>query len=371
MKTIKSVLSVILCLVLVFSFAGCHKQGEIAVKFGDVEFTSAMYSMALLNADSEARSLVDEAKAAEKSESEESSETTTTTETVDYLKEQVEGVSFVEWVETTAVEELSKMAAYRILCKENNLELEEDVKEQINSYVDYYYPNYEPMLTANGIGKNSYKEMELGYAYSDTYFKFLYGEGGSKAVPEADMKAVYDESYRTVFMLYSDLSQLKTDDEKNAEIEKLNGFKARLDKGESIVDIYNEYNSLSGDNAVKEEKDVISIISDAEVDANYGFEDFATVKELSVGQTTAFDQSAHEGHDHSTSYYFVIKVIDTTDVIVDTEENTTFFDTVKDSIRWNLKEEEYNTDIETYAATLTPVINKRAIKPFKVENIQY
>ncbi len=366
MKTLKSILSLVLCLALVFSFAGCHKQGEIAVKFGDIEFTSAMYSMALLNADSEARSLVDEAKAAEKTDGD-----TTSTQTVDYLKEQVEGVSFKEWVETTAIEELSKMAAYRILCKENGVELEEDVIAQMDSYVDYYYSYYEAMLSANGIGKNTYKEMELGYAYSDAYFEFLYGEEGSKAVPEADMKAVYNESYRTVFMLYSDLSQLSTDDEKAKEKARLDGFKTRLDKGESIVDIYNEFNSLTGDNAVKEEKDVISIIADAEVDSSYGFEDFATVKELSAGQTTAFDQAEHEGHDHSTSYYFVIKVIDTTDMIVDTEENTTFFDTVKSSIRWSLKEEEYNTDIATYAATLTPVINKRAIKPFKVENIKY
>ncbi len=368
MKTLKSILAVVLSMLLVFSFAGCHKQGEIAVKFGDVEFTSAMYSMALLNADSEARSLVDEAKAAEKTEGE---ETSTTTETTDYLAEQVEGVSFKEWVETTAIEELSKIAAYRILCKENGVELEEETIEQINSYVDYYYPNYEAMLAANGIGKTTYKEMEMGYAYSDAYFEFLYGENGSKAVPEADMKAVYDESYRTVFMLYSDLSQLKTDDEKAAEKAKLDGFKARLDKGESIVDIYNEYNSLTGDNAVKEEKDVISIIADAEVDANYGFEDFETVKAVAAGSTVAFDQAEHEGHDHQTSYYFVIKVIDTTDMVVDAEENTTFFDAVKGSIRWNLKQEEYEADIATYAATLTPVINKRAIKPFKVEKISY
>ena len=370
MKTIKSILSIMLCLALVLSFAGCHKKGEIAVKFGDVEFTSAMYSMALLNADSEARSIVDEAKAAEKTESEDANSTSIAEQT-DYLKEQVEGVAFEEWVKTKALEELSKMAAYRILCKENEVELTEDVIAQIDSYVNYYYPNYEAMLTANGIGKNTYREMELGYAYSDAYFEFLYGEEGSKAVPEADMKAVYDESYRTVFMLYSDLSQLKTDDEKAKEKERLDGFKARLDKGESIVDIYNEFNSLTGDNAVKEEKDVISIIADAEVDSNYGFEDFETVKALSVGATTAFDQAEHEGHDHQTSYYFVIKVIDTTDMVVDTENNTTFFDAVKGSIRWNLKQEEYEADIATYAATLTPVINKNAIKPFKVENIKY
>jgi hypothetical protein len=241
----------------------------------------------------------------------------------------------------------------------------------MDSYVDYYYPNYEAMLSANGIGKNTYKEMQLGYAYSDAYFEFLYGEEGSKAVPEADMKAVYNESYRTVFMLYSDLSQFSTDDEKTEEKARLDAFKTRLDNGESIVDIYNEFNSLTGDNAVKEEKDVISIIADAEVDSNYGFEDFSAVKELSVGQTTAFDQAEHEDHDHSTSYYFVIKVIDTTDMVVDTEENTTIFDTVKASIRWSLKEEEYNTDIATYAASLTPEVNKRAIKPFKVESIKY
>lgn len=369
MKTLKRALALILTLVLVFSFAGCHKQGEIAVTFGDIEFTSAMYSMALLNADNEARSLVDEALAAEKEESQDSS-STTTPEAVDYLSQQVEGVSFTEWVETTALEELSKMAAYRILCKENEIELKEDVIAQMDSYVDYYYSYYEPMLTANGIGKNTYKEMELGYAYSDAYFEFLYGEGGSKEVPEADMKKVYDESYRTVFMLYADLSQFKTDDEKKAEKARLDGFKARLDKGESIVDIYNEFNKLEGDNAAKEEKDVMSILADAQVDSNYGFEDFDAIKGLKAGESVAVDEAAHD-HEHSTSYYYIIKVIDTEGVIVDEEEKTTYFDSVKDSIRWNLKQEEYEADIEAYAVTLTPKVNKRAIKPFKVEKISY
>lgn len=363
MKSIKRILACVLTLALIFSFAGCHKQGEIAISFGDVKFTSAVYSLALLNADSEARSLVDEALGA-----------TTSIEPVDYLAQTVEGKPYAQWVEETAKEELSKWAAYRILCKENGVEIEKDVLEQVDAYVEYYYPQYEALLTANGIGKTSYREMELSYAYSDAYFNFLYGEGGSKEVPTEELKKVYDESYRTAFLLYSDLSQFTTEEEKNKEIERLNGFKKRIDDGEDIVKIYNEFNKLEGENAVQKQTDVISILADAEVDANYGFDDFDKVKEIKPGETAVINQTSteeHEGHSHTTSYYFVVKVIDTTDVILDEEEKTTFFDSVKDSIRYNLKEEEFNTMIEEFAKTLTPVINKRAIKPFTVDKITY
>ena len=43
MKIIKKLSAVMMSLAILLSFAGCHKQGEIAVTVGDWEFTSAYY----------------------------------------------------------------------------------------------------------------------------------------------------------------------------------------------------------------------------------------------------------------------------------------------------------------------------------------
>ena len=58
MKNFKRIIAMALVLLMVLSFAGCHKKGEIAVTVGEVEFTSAYYMCALVNADSEAKSKV-------------------------------------------------------------------------------------------------------------------------------------------------------------------------------------------------------------------------------------------------------------------------------------------------------------------------
>ena len=58
MKNFKKIIALALAALMLLSFAGCHKKDEVAVTIGDVEFTSAYYMCALINADSEAKSKV-------------------------------------------------------------------------------------------------------------------------------------------------------------------------------------------------------------------------------------------------------------------------------------------------------------------------
>ena len=60
MKNVKRVFALALVLVMALTVAACHQKDEVAVKIGDVEFTSAYYMCALINADSEAESKVQE-----------------------------------------------------------------------------------------------------------------------------------------------------------------------------------------------------------------------------------------------------------------------------------------------------------------------
>ena len=112
MKNIKRVFALALVLFMALTVTACHKKDEIAVKIGDVEFTSAYYMCALINADSEAKAKVQE----ELSEDE-------STGDVDYYLKKIDDKDFVSWVEDTAIDYLKEIAAYKTLCKENDLEI--------------------------------------------------------------------------------------------------------------------------------------------------------------------------------------------------------------------------------------------------------
>ena len=104
MKNVKRVFALALVLVMALTVAACHPKDEVAVKIGDVEFSSAYYMCDLINADSEAKSKVQE----ELSEDE-------STEDVDYYSKKIDDKDFVTWVEDTAMDSLKEIAAYKTL----------------------------------------------------------------------------------------------------------------------------------------------------------------------------------------------------------------------------------------------------------------
>ena len=147
MKNLKRILAAALVLAMALTAAACHPKDEIAVTVGDVEFTSAYYMCALINADSEAKSRVQE----------ELSDDESTTD-IDYYSKKIDDKDYVTWVEDTAMDYLKKIAAYKTLCKDNELELErngiappepstiDEISRYINSEhydLDRHYPPQE------------------------------------------------------------------------------------------------------------------------------------------------------------------------------------------------------------------------------------
>ena len=171
MNNIKRLLSLALVFIMVFSFAGCHKKDEIAVTVGDVEFTSAYYMLALVSADSEAKSKVYEKLTDEEKQKE-----------IDYYSKEIDGKKFTEWVEDKAIEQLKEIAAFKTLCKENKIELSDETMTEINNTTDYYWQSYSAFYEPNGVGKNTYVKNMTDTYYAEEYFKFIYGEGGKKAI---------------------------------------------------------------------------------------------------------------------------------------------------------------------------------------------
>ena len=66
MNTLKRVAALLVVAIMILSLAACHPKDETALSIGDVKITSALYMSALMNADGEARTKVDEKLAEEK-----------------------------------------------------------------------------------------------------------------------------------------------------------------------------------------------------------------------------------------------------------------------------------------------------------------
>ena len=356
MKTLKSLLSVMLVLLLMLSLTGClHKQNEIAVEIGDSKFSAAIYSYALMTADSEARTKVDE-------QLEEAGTDTTVTE-VDYYAQKIEETDYVTWVENRAIEILTEFAAYEKLFKDAGLTISSEDLANIDYTAEYYYSYYGSAYEANGVGYDTYRYAIIYSSYSDMYFEHLYGKEGEKAVPAEEIKESFDTSYRVAFVLQTDITEMDETalEEAKADMEH---YKEHLLKGESMVDIYNEFNGLSEETAASgyspatDVKEVVSVIADPEVDSSYGVDFWGDIKDIAANDVKILE-AEENGYKYLRLFY-----------IVDTADDTTYLDEMDLSLRWNLKQEEYDNYISEYIKGLTVKKHKYAMSEFKVKKIQ-
>ena len=112
MKNIKRILAAAISVIMILSFAACHKKNETAVKVGDIKFSSGYYACVLFFTDSQARSKVSE-------ELEEKGDDTTD---IDYYKQKIDGKSYTTWVKDETIETIKKIAAAKLLCKQNEID---------------------------------------------------------------------------------------------------------------------------------------------------------------------------------------------------------------------------------------------------------
>ena len=226
MKKLKLICACVLAALTALTAAGCHKKDEIAVKSGNIKFTSAYYMCALINADNEAKSKVKEELDDDKS-----------TEDIDYYSKKIDGKKFVKWVEDTALENVKKIAAYKTLCKKADLELDEETESNVDSYVEYYWTNYgySQYYEPNGVSKETYAKYMKDAYYSNLYFEHLYGEGGEKEISAEDVKAATLENFVLADKLEADFSS-KTDEEKASSKEQFNSYVTALNSGEKTFE---------------------------------------------------------------------------------------------------------------------------------------
>lgn len=357
MKNFKRLIAVALVLMMVLSFAGCHKKGEIAVTIGDVEFTSAYYMCALVNADAQARNLVAEGL---------SDEELSGAKDVDYYSKKVEDKDYVKWVEETAMNSLKEIAAYKTLCKENKVEIKEEDINNAKTYAEYYWSSYgySQYFEPNGVGKETYIDYMADAYYAEEYFEFLYGVEGEKAIAADKVEeAIYSNFLVANVIEYAYDSQMT---EADIDLVKKQ-FQTYLDDlaagKKTFEQIYKEYNQITDSEETDttqdaEEtdapKDKYATVLGAE-GTTYETEYYKTVNEMAVGERKLINLENNAG------IVLVVKQ--------DIKADEYYKKNLDMTARHLLADDEIKKDITEYAKKLDVKVDDYAIKPFKVKKI--
>lgn len=369
MKMMKKLIAVLLIAVMALSFCACHKKDEIAVKIGDVEFTSAYYMCALVNADSEAQSKVQESLSEEESQSTD----------IDYYSKKIDDTDYVTWVKNRALESLKEIAAYKTLCKDNKVTLPAEEQTYIDQYVEYYWSNYgyAALFEPNGVSKATFAKYTADASYSSLYFDHLYAKDGKKEISAEEMnKAIADnfvlaDSISTTFT--NDEGKEMTEDEIKSLKEKFNGYVTALKDGTKTFEaVYHEFNGTkesddtanetttenTNDSAEEKVKPInrhASVLGAEETD--YANGDYKTVKDMAVGEVKLIEVKDNGG----------LKIYIKRDLAADKY----YTEQIDSSVRHFLKDDEFEKTIADYVKELETEVNNYAVNQFKVKKIVY
>ncbi len=231
-KFIKSAAALLLALVLSFSLAGCY-DAELtwSAKKNDTELPVGAYIYYLSVAYNEAAAQID-------------------TET-EVLKGEIDGTPAATWITDRAKMYVNQYFWMQDELARLGLEMDDADYAQALQTTTNYWSYFGSALEEYGIAKTSF---DIAYSqYNVAYlkvFEALYGEGGEREIPEADIRSHYTDNYYSYEYFIAPLTKTDadgnsadmTDEEKEELTERLEKFKADILDGDTTVsDASNTY----------------------------------------------------------------------------------------------------------------------------------
>lgn len=351
-NVLKKSAALLLCLIMALSVTACHKVNETALTVGDVKFTSAFYSCALVFADLEGQQLVYDTLGSDAYD--------------DYLNQTLDGLDYKTWVKSKAIERCKEMAAYEIKCKEVLLTCDEYISDYISNADTYWSYYYSSIMSENGVGRGTFRSYMSRDAYRDGYFDYIYGEGGEKEISNDDIITELTSRYVVSNIISADASSL-SDTEKAELTAKFEAYAERIKNGEKFEKIYAEYNNIEYTENSEEtgtfSYNYATVYGDADTD--YSNDYYEDVKAMENGEIKIIEKTDDSDSENvKTTILFVYK-----NNISD--ESNPSFDNLKKIAMHSLKDEEFENEMQEFINSLTVEENTKATKRFKVEKIVY
>ena len=226
----------------------------------------------------------------------------------DILKETIDGTPAAQYIADFAKAECAKLLAIRKEFADRGLTLTEEDTQQAVSYTDYLYGMGETFYNANGVAKESVQYINDTTMMSLELFNSIYGEGGEKAVPRADLEKEFASRYTRSQYVYFPKVDLTTglplsDEEIAASKEKAESYYKRAQAGEKMPDLYYEVAKEQNPETVGEKLEDSQY--DIYLENNAGY--FPPVFESTV--TSAADNEVKMVEDEY--YFYLIKKLPT------------------------------------------------------------
>lgn len=357
MKAIKRITALVLVALMTLSLSACiHKKDEVAVTVKDVKFTSAYYMCALVNAKAEAQQKVSESDSL-------SDEEKNGTKTIDYFSKKIDKKKFSDWVEDRAIEMLKEIAAYKLLCKENKLELTKEQKDEAAQAVSYYWDNYgySQYFEPNGVSRDTYAKYTEDSYYSEVYFQSIYGKEGNKAIKIEDVNKNITDNYILIDQISITYEENATDDAKANNKKTLEAYADEIKKGKkTFIDIYKAHNEIKDEeNTSTAEGEVKPINTYASVfgakDTSFESEYYDTFKKYEYDTPTVLENN------EKTGVMLVIKR--------DISKDKYFMDYLDNFARHSIADEDFEKEVDAYAKKLNADVSKYALSQFSVKKI--
>lgn len=214
------------------------------------------------------------------------------TEQTNLWKNTIDGEDFTSWVRTRTQENVYEYFAAEKKFDEMGLSFDEFSQAQITYAVESQWSYYQSIYEENGISKDSFqKSIENTYKRSEL-FNAIYGKDGSEAVPQEELLANFNQEYINL-----DQITLSTMDETGEtalpkeEIEKLmekaKGYQKRIEEGESIQTIAEEYQKEQQDSS--ETVNVNTNLTMQREGSNYSATFQENIKSASPGKPIVFE----------------------------------------------------------------------------------
>lgn len=379
MKLLKKITAAVLAGLFMLSASACHRKNEIAVTVGDVEFTSAYYMCAMIYADMEARQKVDDSKSNEN----DSESSDTSSEETDYSKEKIDGVDFSKYVKEETLKSLKQIAAYKMLCKENELELDEETESSAEQYAESMWSyGYSTLFEENGVYKSTLATYITDSYYASLYFDHIYGAEGKNAISSDEVLTEMKEKLvlvQTLSVSFSTTdsstgsSTQMTEDEISALKTEIGGYANDIAAGKKTFEqVYHEYNGTDEaddaqssadetDETESTEEELEPVYNHASVygdsDTDYANDNYETVKAMAIGEVKVIELDDSEG------LLLVIKR--------DFSDDPYYIDALDSTVRHLIKDSDMENEIDAFIESVKVDVSSYAINRFKVNKIVY
>ena len=382
-NSVKKTISAIICGAVALASCGCGNTTGTALTIGDADIRAGIYIYYQMDALSEATSIL----------SEEQPDLDMRAEDFDIKKHTIEGVNAEEWVKNKTIQLCKEHVAVEKLFDSYGLALTSEQTDEIKNYVfstwneENMYAQYiygvdilGDYYEGLGVGEQSFKDCTTNIYKYDAIFEHLYGEGGEKGVPTAELDAGIVENYVATLQFEVDAAVATPQDyvDMITSGTSFTDAKAAYDKAAAIKEIEQDMADAAEageeyDGTLPEEVETVAVDESTLKEivekgteiptAEYVNEVFAMTngetKVITVSETAAAD----DGTETTAFTYYVVQ---RTDITADAETMESY----REKVLHDMKSSEYKDLIKAEADTMNVAENSAAIKLYTIDKLE-